>query len=50
LSDEPPSDLQAVADFFGLRGAEPVANDFAALRASGVLAAIDAAPFALAER
>jgi Nucleotidyl transferase AbiEii toxin, Type IV TA system len=47
LSDEAPPDLRAVADFFGLRGAEPVAKDFAVLRAIGALAALDAAPFAL---
>jgi predicted nucleotidyltransferase component of viral defense system len=47
LSDEAPLDLRAVADFFGLRGAEPVAKDFAVLRAIRTLAALDAAPFTL---
>jgi hypothetical protein len=47
LSDEAPPDLRAVADFFGLRGSEPVAKDFAVLRAIGALAALDAAPFTL---
>jgi predicted nucleotidyltransferase component of viral defense system len=47
LSDEAPPNLRAVADFFGLRGAEPVAKDFAVLRAIGALAALDAAPFIL---
>ncbi len=47
MSDEAPPDLRAVADFFGLRGAEPVAKDFAVLRAIGALAALDAAPFTL---
>ncbi len=47
MSDEAPPNLRAVADFFGLRGAEPVAKDFAVLRAIGALAALDAAPFIL---
>ena len=47
MSDEAPLDLRAVADFFGLRGAEPVAKDFAVLRAIRTLAALDAAPFTL---
>src|SRR5690242_4916719 len=38
---------EAVAHFFGLRGAEPVAKDFAVLRSFGALAALDAAPFTL---
>ena len=47
MSDELPSDLRPVADFFGLRGTEPVAKDFAVVRAIGALAALDAAPFTL---
>jgi len=47
LSDELPSDLRPVADVFGLRGTEPVAKDFAVLRAISALAALDAAPFTL---
>jgi hypothetical protein len=47
LSDELPSDLRAIIDFFGLPGAEPVAKDFAVLRAIRILVATDAAPFTL---
>jgi predicted nucleotidyltransferase component of viral defense system len=47
LSDELPTDLRAVADYFGLPGTGPVAKDFAVLRAIRALAALDAAPFAL---
>ena len=47
MSDELPSDLRPIADFFGLRGTEPVAKDFAVVRAIGALAALDAAPFTL---
>ena len=47
MSDELPSDLRPIADFFGLRGTEPVTKDFAVLRAIGALAALDAAPFTL---
>lgn len=47
MSGEAPPDLRAVADFFGLRGPEPVAKDFAVLRAIVALAALDAAPFTL---
>jgi predicted nucleotidyltransferase component of viral defense system len=47
LSGELPTDLRAVADFFGLPGAEPVAKDLAVVRAIRALIAIDAAPFTL---
>jgi predicted nucleotidyltransferase component of viral defense system len=47
LSDELPTDLRGVADYFGLPGTGPVAKDFAVLRAIRALAALDAAPFAL---
>lgn len=47
MSDELPSDLRPVADFFGLPGPEPVAKDFAVLRAIRTLVEIDAAPFTL---
>jgi hypothetical protein len=47
LSDELPSDLRAVADFFGLTGTAPVAKDFAVVRAIRAMAAVDAAPFTL---
>jgi hypothetical protein len=47
LSDELPTDLRAVADYFSLPGTGPVAKDFAVLRAIRALAALDAAPFAL---
>ena len=47
MNDELPSDLRPVADFFGLPGPEPVAKDFAVLRAIRTLIAIDTAPFTL---
>ena len=47
MSDEPPVDLRAVADYFGLPGAEPVAKDLAVVRAIRALIAIDATPFTL---
>jgi hypothetical protein len=43
LSDELPSDLRPVVDFFGLPGPEPVAKDFAVLRAF-VAEALNRAP------
>lgn len=47
MSDERPSDLRAVADFFGLPGTAPVAKDLAVVRAIQALSALDAAPFIL---
>ena len=47
MSDELPGNLRPVADFFGLPGTAPVAKDFHVVRAIRVLAALDAAPFAL---
>ncbi len=47
MSGERPADLRAVADFFGLPGAEPVAKDLAVLHAIRTLIAIDTAPFTL---
>lgn len=47
MSDEPPSDLLPIADYFGLPGAAPVAKDFHVIRAITALATIDARPFRL---
>jgi predicted nucleotidyltransferase component of viral defense system len=47
LSDELPSDLRPVADYFGLSGSGPVAKDFVVVRAIRAVTAVDAAPFTL---
>jgi hypothetical protein len=47
LSDELPTDLRPVADFFGLIGTAPVEKDFHVVRAIRTIAAMDACPFTL---
>jgi predicted nucleotidyltransferase component of viral defense system len=47
LSDELPTDLRPVVDFFGLPNTAVVAKDFHVVRAIRALAALDATPFAL---
>jgi predicted nucleotidyltransferase component of viral defense system len=47
LSDELPTDLRPVADYFGLPGPGPVAKDFVVVRAIRALVALNVAPFAL---
>ena len=47
MSDELPSNLRPIADFFGLPGTAAVAKDFHVVRAIRALAAVDAAPFIL---
>jgi hypothetical protein len=47
LSDELPTNLRPVVDFFGLVGTPPVVKDFHVVRAISAVAAVDAAPFRL---
>jgi hypothetical protein len=47
LSDELPTNLRPVVDFFGLVGTPPVVKDFHVVRAIRAVAAVDAAPFKL---
>ncbi len=47
MNDELPSNLRPIVDFFGLVGTAPVIKDFHVVRAIGVIAALDAAPFSL---
>ena len=47
MSDELPSDLRPIVDFFGLPGTASVAKDFYVVRAIRALACLDAAPFNL---
>jgi hypothetical protein len=47
LSDELPTDLGPIVQFFRLPGTAPVAKDFHVVRAINAIAALDASPFAL---
>ncbi len=47
MSDDLPTNLRPIVDFFGLVGPAPVVKDFHVVRAIRVIAALDATPFTL---